>query len=199
MSLRYDFRFQGEAICTLDALQLLGDHNKENACAALSVAKYLDVENVACEEGLRNFTGLPHRLEFVREVDGVKYYDDSFSSAPPATKVAVRAFESPKLMICGGYDRGLDLKEMVDALMDATIKHRILIGQTAKAIASLLDQRDINDYEIVDGTIEEAVRAAKSVAVAGDVVILSPGCASFDMFKNFSERGKKFQEVVRQL
>lgn len=195
----HDFCYKGEAIVPLEALRLRGDHNKENACAALSVAKYMGVENVACEKGLRDFTGLPHRLEFVDEKEGVEYYDDSFSSATPATIVALSAFEQPKVLICGGYDRGLSYEDFAAELAQHPPKIALLIGQTREQLAREFTAHGIS-HEVCDETDMTAIvrRAAKHTS-AGDIVLLSPGAASFDMFTDFSDRGNKFQRAVGEL
>ncbi len=196
----HDFCYKGEAIVPLEALQLRGDHNKENACAALSVAKYMGVENAACEKGLRDFTGLPHRLEFVREFDGVSYYNDSFSSAPAATIAAIKSFTSPEILIVGGIDKGADFAKLKMTLgVHDNIKKILLIGEINRRLFDELDRFNV-DAELCDAkTMAEIVQSARKSAEPGDVVILSPACASFDMFRNFYDRGDQFRSIVSKL
>ena len=190
-----DFYFGEQKICSAAVLNLPGAHNQENALAAISAVYHL-VDHQAIEQGLSNFKGLPHRLELVRTLEGISYYDDSFSSATPALEVAVKAFSSPIILIAGGYDRGLDYTELgVFLNSQSNLKKVILIGQTKTKIAQYLPD---NLYEFAE-TLESAVTSARSISAAGDVVLLSPGCASFDMFKDFKDRGEKFQTIVKGL
>lgn len=189
-------------ICPLAALQLIGAHNIENACAAISVAKVYNLSNEIIETGLRQFRGLPHRLEFVREVDGVKYYNDSFSSSAPATVAAIRSFELPEILIIGGIDRGGNFIEIANAIAEQNnIKTVIIIGEIREKLAKIIGDINPNlSIEISDlQTMQSIVNLAKSHATPGDVIVLSPGCASFDMFKDFYDRGDQFRSVVNQL
>lgn len=218
----------------LNCLQIPGDHNKENLEAAIAaIAAYfktdinslLGNDNVfeAMKEGVTNFQGLPHRIQFVRELNGVKYYDDNYSSAFPATDVAIAAFENnPVILIAGGKNRGLDLTPIKERFFSAkNLKKIILIGETRFMLA---EGEDPEKYIIKD-TLEEAVLAAKELAekiysdeesnfdlcipctehaktgeeVKKPIVLMSPGAASFDMFKNFEDRGRQYQEIVNNL
>lgn len=186
----------------LDALQLPGAHNVENACAGISAALRF-VDNYALiEKGLRDFEGLPHRLEFVRELDQVKFYNDSFSSAPGATVAAIRAFTAPEIVILGGIDKGADFSELAETIKVASnVKQLIIIGDIRDKLSKfLLEQgvtQPINSTDV--RTMPEIITLARNYAAAGDIVILSPGCASFDMFKDFYDRGTQFRELVRGL
>lgn len=195
---------QGERICGVENIQIPGAHNIENVCAAatavLSYDAGIDFESIAA--GLREFTGLPHRLKYIREVDGVKYFDDNYSSAPGATIAALKAFSEPEVLIAGGYDKGVGFSELAKAISgQRNIKRVLLIGQTRRAIAAELDIVGKSDiYELSDETtLGPIVQRARSLAEAGDVVVMSPGCASFDMFKNFSDRGDQFIQLVEEL
>jgi UDP-N-acetylmuramoylalanine--D-glutamate ligase len=211
----------------LDELQIPGEHNKENAEAALlavanffnqSLEEFLDDENIfeSVKNGIKNFKGLPHRIEFVRELNGVRYYDDNFSAAYPATDVAIRTFENdPTILIAGGKDRHLDLTDYKNRLSTAkNLKKIILIGEIKEILAK---DEDPEKYEFAD-TLEEAVNKAKTYAEkivedtssnydlclpvtkpAHPVVLMSPGAASFDMFKNFKDRGEQYQNLVNNL
>lgn len=195
--------YQGEhKICSIGALQLVGPHNIENACAAISVAKIYNLADADIEKGLRAFKGLPYRIEFVRDVNGVSYYNDSFSSSTPAVLAAVNSFTQPKVLIVGGVDRGGDFSAIAKAVADdATIKAVIVIGEIKDKLSQiLLDEKPtahIKKSSLL--TMVEIVDLAATYAESGDVVILSPGCGSFDMFKNFSDRGDQYNEAVRDL
>lgn len=180
------------------SIKLPGAHNQENAAAAIAAVRGFGVGDDAIRQGLSAFEGLPHRLEKVRELDGVTFYNDSFSSAPSATVAAVKSFTQPEIIIVGGTDKGADFSELHTALQEATnVKMVILIGEIRHKLADIL--HDIN-YEISDvRTMAEVVSVARSYAASGDVVILSPACASFDMFKSFYDRGDQFREVVKSL
>lgn len=194
------FKINDRAICPVDALQLIGDHNIENACAALSVALYLGVDNESIENGLRSFEGLPHRLEFVREHEGVAYYNDSFSSAPSASVAAVRAFSRPEILILGGIDKGADFAALTATLQEKqNIKQVIVIGEIRQKLAALLAEAGVAVAICDARTMPEIVDQARRSAAVGDVIILSPGCASFDMFKDFYDRGTQFREYVESL
>lgn len=193
---------KGEVICSLDVLQLIGQHNVENACAAITVARAYDLTIDAIEQGLRNFKGLPHRLELVRKYNGVDYYNDSFSSAPPATVAAVKSFEQPEILIVGGIEKGGDFSILIDTLKARTnIKEVLLIGQTRQSLLAQMQAAGMSTkITVLDAqTMPEIVGYATQAAVSGDVVVLSPGSASFDMFKDFYDRGDQFRNVVNSL
>lgn len=197
-----NFCVQGQQICSVSALQIPGAHNVENACAAISAARALGVDAAAVEAGLRAFTGLPHRIKFIRDVDGVRYFDDNYSSAPGATIAAVRAFSEPEILIAGGYDKHIQFDELAAAVAaQPNIKKVILIGQTRMKIAAALDSVGKSDLYVLsdDTSLRPIVEMAKTFATAGDVVIMSPGCASFDMFRNFGDRGDQFIALVEGL
>lgn len=195
---------QGKQICELEKVQIPGQHNLENVCAAITAVLSYDPNTSfdAIAQGLSSFTGLQHRLKFIRELDGVKYYDDNYSSAPGATIAAMRAFTEPEVLIMGGYDKGVEFMALATATAtQANVKRVILIGQTKNKIATALDAAGRSDvYELSDeSALGPIVEKARSIAAPGDVVIMSPGCASFDMFKNFSDRGDQFIQLVEGL
>ena len=193
----------------LDSLNVPGEHNKENAEAALTaVAEFLgislneliDNNFDKLKKALQNFKGLPHHIEFVRNVNGVDYYDDSFSASYPSLEVAIKSFPNKKVvLIAGGKDRGLDLTPMKRTIFDAiNLEKAILIGETRMKLA---DGEDENKFILADDfemAIKIAKELAESVAKNGEktVVLLSPGAASFDMFKDFYDRGDKFRQIV---
>jgi len=197
-----EFIQNGELICSTELLQLIGYHNVENACAAITVARANGVTIDAIEEGLRSFKGLPHRIEFVRNVEGVDYYNDSFSSAPGATVAAVKSFTQPEIVILGGVDKGADFNELADTLSKRNnIKELVIVGEIKQKLAEILNSKSANlKVSVLEAkTMDEIVQYAKSVAVSGDVILLSPGCASFDMFKDFYDRGDQFKNIVNKL
>lgn len=198
------FFIQNTPICSVDTLQLVGQHNVDNACAAMSAVLAYDptTDFEALKTGLKSFTGLPHRLKFIRELDGVRYYDDNYSSAPGAAIAAIRSFTEPEIVILGGYDKKVDFGELAEAVAaQSNIKQLILMGQTRGRLSVALTAVGMADrYEVIDETtLESIVARARELAEPGDVVIMSPACASFDMFKNFSDRGDQFIKLVEEL
>ncbi len=190
------FYFGDQKICATDVMRIPGDHNKENACAAIAAAWQWVQDPAIIEKGLSEFEGLPFHIELIRELDGVKYYNDSFSTAPAATRVALKAIPDPTLLIAGGYDRGYNYKEMADVILEQqNVKKVLLIGQTGPKIAEYLPKEL---YEIKDD-FHDTVNRARELAEGGDAVLLSPGFASFGMFPNFTVRGQQFTELVEQL
>jgi UDP-N-acetylmuramoylalanine--D-glutamate ligase len=189
------------AIAKTEEVSLIGGHNLENICAAITATWEYSKNVRAVQYAIKDFSGLPHRLEFVRELGGVKYYNDSYSSAPSATIAAIRSFTNPEILICGGFDRGLDYTELAKAIAEQkNVKKVLLIGNTKEKIATALNEVGFADYEIVATTdLSEIVTFARQSASSGDVILLSPGCASFDMFKNFQERGEQFKKIVESL
>lgn len=185
-------------LCDTAAVLLPGAHNLENACAAISAAYRFTQDPMAIETGLRSFTGLPHRLKFIREVDGVSYYDDSIATTPGSAIAAVRAFTQPKFLILGGKAKGADYDELVE-LCRATDTHVLTIGSNGPSIATLCRKAHVAVTELGAATMAEAVQAAHREATEGSVVILSPAAASFDMFKNYADRGEQFTQAVERL
>lgn len=198
------FFVQNEQICSLDALRIPGWHNVENACAAITaVLTDNKLETIAqIETGLRRFAGLPHRLKFIREVRGVSYFDDNYSSAPGAAIAALRSFTQPEILILGGYDKGADFTELAQAIAaQPNIKKCLLMGSTRHDIAAALNAVGRSALvELEDESmLEPIIKRAQNIAEPGDVIVMSPGCASFDMFKNFTDRGDQFIRLVEGL
>ncbi len=184
-----------EKIMDTDKVLLKGDHNKGNILGAILVAKVYGVKNEIIEKTLMEFKGAPHRIEFVRKINGVEYYNDSKGTNPDSTDVALKAFKNI-ILIAGGYDKKSDFYEMLKNNKDA-IKKMILLGATKDKLKNEGEKLNI-PYHVVDD-LEEAVNFAYKTAKKDDVVLLSPACASWDMFKNYEERGDKFKELVRNL
>ena len=189
------------AVAKVDEVGLIGQHNLENICAAITAAWQYTQNVTAIQYAIKDFKGLPHRLEFVREVRGVKYYNDSYASAPPAMEAALKSFIQPEIIICGGYDRGLDYTELATAIAaQNNVKKILLMGQTQQKIADALTEVGFYKFEILNnGDFKDYIQKASNIAEPGDVIILSPGCASFDMFKNFQDRGEQFKKIVEGL
>ena len=196
-----NFCVQGGAICSVGTLRLVGVHNQENACAAISAARTIlpEITDEAIAEGLRNFTGLPHRLKFVREVNSVRYYDDSISTTPGSALAALRSFSASKIIILGGSDKGADYREVVEACRE-TGAQVVAIGQTGPKIAELCAEIGVYCRRYTAGDMKEIVRGIHDdVARPGDVVLLSPASASFGMFQNYADRGDQFVSAVEDL
>lgn len=195
------FWFGETRICSIDALQLPGVHNLDNACAAITAAWKWVKDPSTIQAGLSSFIGLPHRLRIVRTVNDVAYYDDSIATTPGATIAAIAAFDQPKILILGGSDKGADYKHLAQRVAESNVAHVILIGDEAPKIEKALKKAKYKHYSNLGSqtTMSEVVAHAHSLAQAGDVVLLSPSCASFGMFKNYSDRGDQFIDAVNAL
>jgi len=187
----------------LNTLIIPGEHNRMNGEAAILAVQAVGVEDTeVIKRGLGVFDGLPHRLKFVREVGGVKYYDDSISTTPGSAMAAIRAFVEPKVLILGGSSKGADFGELAGVVRDGGVKKIILVGPEGEKIGQAMANVGYDDVvrvEEVPYDMAEAVRLARDVAEDGDVVILSPACASFDSFANYAERGDRFVAAVEVL
>lgn len=182
-----------------DAFALPGRANLENLAAAVTVAGYFGVKDDAIEGRLPEFRALPHRLELIAELSGVRWYNDSKATTPEAAIAAIEAFDQPVIIIAGGYDKHTPFDELGRKIARKA-KAAILIGQTARKIAEVIEAAAQNkaQLEIVD-SLEIAVKHAGQFATSGDVVLLSPACASYDMFDNYEHRGREFVELVRKI
>lgn len=191
-----NFYYGEQPICPVDTLRILGVHNQDNACAAIAAAWPWVQDNEAIARGLASFEGLPYRNQFVRELDGVSYFNDSYSTAAAAIDVALNALARPTVLIAGGYDRGFNYDHVADVIAaHEQIKKVLLIGQTGAKVAVHLAE---GTYELAND-LQQAVNRAHELASEGDAVLFSPGFASFDMFKDFNDRGRQFTELVEQL
>jgi UDP-N-acetylmuramoylalanine--D-glutamate ligase len=178
-----------------DGLRLPGPHNRENAVAALAAAAAAGAEPEKAIAGLAGFAGLPHRAEEVGRVCGVTFVDDSKATNPGAALRSLLGFPSPLVWIAGGRDKGLDFRELAEAAGER-VRAAVLIGEAAAALERALAGRvDLHRA----ASLEEAVRCAAGLAAAGDVVLLSPACASHDQFRSFEERGERFRAAVAEL
>jgi UDP-N-acetylmuramoylalanine--D-glutamate ligase len=190
-------RVEFDARDPLPAEPLLpGVHNRENAAAATAAARAAGIDDAAIAEALRGFAGVPHRLELVAEIGGVRYVNDSKATNTGAARRAVAAFDAPLRIILGGSHKGEPFHTLVEALRGRAAGV-YLIGESASDIAAVLDAAGIS--YTWSGELEAAVRAAAAEARAGEIVLLSPACASYDQFGNFEERGEAFRRLVEEL
>jgi UDP-N-acetylmuramoylalanine--D-glutamate ligase len=190
---------QNIVICKTDEVKLLGKHNLQNVCAAVTAVWQITQDIEAIRSVATTFTGLEHRLELVGEVAGVKYYDDSFGTTPETAAVAVEAFEQPKVLILGGSDKGATFEKLAQTVKENNVKKVILIGVMAPKIETALRAAGYEHTVKGGETMDEIVKTAQSAAGPGDIVLLSTACASFDMFKNYQDRGDQFKQAVRAL
>lgn len=186
-------KLQDEFSMRIDELSLMGTHNVANSLAASIAGKLLNISNESIRHSLMTFQAVEHRLETFAEIDGVKYINDSKATNVNATYYALESMKQPTVWIVGGKDKGNDYSE-IEELVKKKVKAIICMGlDNAKIIDFFKDKKDI----IVDtASIEDAVKAAKSIAEKGDAVLLSPCCASFDLFNSYEHRGKLFKEEV---
>lgn len=180
-------------------IKLPGLHNVENYMAAFAAVMDIVGENV-CRRVAAEFGGVEHRIELVREKDGVRYYNDSIASSPSRSIAGLKSFEEKVILIAGGYDKHIPY-DVLGPVICERVKKLVLVGATSPKIKeAVLDSADEQKPEIYEyGDFETAIRAAAALAESGDVVILSPASASFDLFKNFMERGERFREIVNSL
>ncbi len=188
-----------QEIMSADEILLPGKHNWENVCAAVMAASLAGVSKTAMVSVLRTFKGLEHRLELVKEVRGVKYYDDSFSTTPETAMAAIDSFDGPEILILGGSSKGSDFTALGTMVsLRPNIRAVIGIGKEWERIKEHITNKELNMVEGLQ-SMAEVVKTASQLAQPGDIVLLSPACASFGMFKNYKERGEQFKQAVRQL
>lgn len=182
-------------------MKLRGEHNCENACAAIAATLELAPEDVIIDT-IKSFGGVTHRLEFVRRIDGVEWYNDSIGTSPTRTIAGLNSFEEKIVLIAGGYDKHLDYTPIAKPIVD-NVSKLVLMGATApkieKAVRDELEKEGKTMPIYNCSSLEEAVSKAKEVMEKGEIVLFSPASASFDLFKNFEERGDKFKEIVNKL
>ena len=184
-------------ICETDKLKIIGEHNWENAMAAIACALFFKVPADVLREALYSFEPVEHRIEYVRTVGGVKYYNDSKGTNPDASIKAVNAMTTQTYLIGGGYDKNSEYDEWIESF-DGKIKCLLLMGQTREKIAACAEKHGFKNYRFVE-SMEEAVKYCAGNALPGETVLLSPCCASWGMFKDYEERGRIFKDLVRAL
>lgn len=184
-------------ICRVDEIKILGTHNLENVLAAAAICFCAGIDARVIGDTIRNFGGVEHRIEFCRELNGVKYYNDSKGTNVDAAVTAIKALEKNIILIAGGDGKGQDFDPFLGEFR-GRIKHLILIGRDGRLIAEAADRAGFSNYSY-GSDMEECVIKAHSMAEPGDSVILSPACASWDMYKNYEIRGNHFKECVNNL
>ncbi|MEX1055555.1 MAG: UDP-N-acetylmuramoyl-L-alanine--D-glutamate ligase, partial [Rhodothermales bacterium] len=185
-----------EVLMRAEEISLQGRHNLYNTLAAAVAARVMEVRSDAVRESLMSFEGVPHRLEFVRELDGVRYVNDSKATNVNAVWYALESFREPVVLIAGGRDKGNDYSSLKPLLREKA-RAVIAIGESASKVAAELGP-EVRQHAEAE-TMEDALRYARLFAEPGDVVLLSPACASFDMFENYEERGEVFKRLVNDL
>lgn len=184
-----------EIVSTLKDLKIIGVHNIENTLASVAVGGICDIPPRLMREVISEFRGIPHRMEFVKEIEGIKFINDSKGTNVGATIKSIESFNEPIILIAGGKDKGNDYLPL-KPLIEDRVKFLILIGEAKKKMASVMNGfRNILNAE----SFEEAVNEAFDKAEKGDVVLLSPACASFDMFRDYEDRGEQFRKIVESL
>ncbi len=187
--------YYDEKIIDLKDIKLIGVHNYENIMAAIMVVKELGISNEFIIKVLKEFKGVEHRIEFVRELNGVKYYNDSKATNIKATQIALSSFKTPVIILLGGLDRGHDFFELKDYMK--YVKHIVALGECRNRVEEFANKLGIPCTNVE--TMKEAVPAAFEVAEKGDTVLLSPASASWDQYKKFEDRGDEFKELVNNL
>ena len=183
--------YKGKKIIDTKEIILKGMHNYQNIMAAIIVAKYYGVEDEIIKKVVKDFKGVEHRLEFIRELDGKKYYNDSKATNLVSTEIALKSFDQDTLLILGGYERGQDFKELIPYLDN--VKVILAIGENRERV-----KKELSNYNvIVNETLKEAMKNIKDYDV--DIVLLSPASASWDQYKKFEERGEEFKNIVNNL
>ncbi len=188
--------FRDEFIVSLDDIVLPGAHNLENILSAVAACKLYDVPNESIRKVLSTFAGVKHRTQFVKEVEGRKFYNDSKATNSLATKSALNAFAGPTILLAGGLDRGNDFDDLIPYLKN--VSTLIVFGETAQKLAETGRKAGIESIITVDN-VEKAVPVAYEHSQPGDVILLSPACASWDQYRTFEERGDMFIQAVHML
>ena len=184
-------------ICGSDELKIPGAHNLENALAAAAISYFAGVEPKVIAETLRTFAGVEHRIEACGQIDGVRFFNDSKGTNPDAAIKAIEAMKENIILIAGGYDKKADFTEFVEAF-DGRVKQAVLLGETAEKIKKTAEEHGFDKVHICSD-MAGCVDKAWELAEEGDVILLSPACASWDMYKSFEQRGEDFKGCVRHL
>lgn len=177
---------------------LRGNHNLENIGAAITASYIAGVDVETISTAVKNFKGLEHRLEFIRKINNVFYYNDSFSTTPDTTIAAIQSFSEPIVLLIGGSEKGADYEGLSEVISSSSVKAVISIGKTATRIIDKITNKNINIIKEIK-TMTQAIEIAQTLASSGDIVILSPASASFDNYKNYKDRGDQFKQKVLSL
>ena len=186
-----------QMVCNINELRILGKHNYENVMAAVGIAVAMGIPMEYIRKTLLKFKAVEHRIEFVETINGVTYYNDSKGTNPDASIRAVQAMRCPTILIGGGYDKKLPFDELIEAF-EGKVKCLVLLGQTKEQFAETARRHGFTNIIMTD-SLKEAVSVSSKEAVPGDVVLLSPACASWGMFDNYEQRGNLFKEYVREM
>jgi len=186
-----------QVVCNVNELHILGKHNYENVMAAVGIAVSLKIPMDIIRSAVLNFRGVEHRIEFVETINGVTYYNDSKGTNPDASIRAVQAMRCPTILIGGGYDKKIPFDDLIKAF-DGKVKGLVLLGQTREQFAETARRYGFENI-IMAENLREALELSTKQAVSGDVVLLSPACASWGMFDNYEQRGRLFKEYVREM
>jgi UDP-N-acetylmuramoylalanine--D-glutamate ligase len=195
-SVVYGTADDNRTICVADEIAIPGPHNLENALAATAIAMCMEVPPPVIRHTLRTFKGVEHRIEKVRELDGVTYINDSKGTNVDSTLKAIATMMKPTVMILGGYDKHVDMTRLCQAIPGSQIQKVVLIGDTAMQIQKGLDEAGFAAYCHAGHDFEKAILMARDMARPGWNVLLSPACASFDMFADYEQRGRAFKSIV---
>lgn len=196
-SIYYAVSGRAEKVIDVNELNILGIHNYENVMAATGIALSMGVPMEKIRETLKVFQAVEHRIEYVTEINGVRYYNDSKGTNPDAAIKGIQAMNRPTYLIGGGYDKQSEYDEWIESF-DGKVKKLVLIGQTREKIAECAKAHGFSEVVLCD-SLEEAIDVCHENAKSGEAVLLSPACASWGMFKNYEERGRIFKEYVRNL
>ncbi len=201
----HHIKIGNKTICGVADIALKGRHNLQNVCAAIAATwNIIGHDTSVIKKVVKNFTGLPHRLEIIAEHNDVTYVDDSFGTNPATAIVAIEAFEQPKVVILGGSDKNTPFGDLARTLVQSNIRHIVAIGEMGPKILEVIQAQPGGNnisYDLLgtDRSMEDIVLKATNKAQAGDIVLLSPACASFDMFKDYKDRGEQFKRAVLAL
>jgi UDP-N-acetylmuramoylalanine--D-glutamate ligase len=191
-------------VIDVENIGIPGQFNVGNALAAVAIAVAAGADPAVLEEPLSEFKGVEHRLEYVLEHNGAKYYNNSKATNSKATVMALNSFKDPVVLIAGGLDRGSDMMELLP-LFQERVKAVVALGETREKIAKVAELAGLKQIKVVDNeddaaqTLTAAVQEASRLAAPGDIVLLSPACASWDMFASYEERGRIFKEAAHNL
>jgi UDP-N-acetylmuramoylalanine--D-glutamate ligase len=196
----YQSAGEDKIVCDLNDIKLQGGHNIGNILAAVAAVSVYGIAPEKICEAIKNFKGVPHRLEFVREIDGVKYVNDTAATMPDAAIAGINSFSKSVILIAGGMDKNLDFKEFAKAVSEKVKKVVFLKGDATEKMKAELKKIDAeNKIDSEFDNLKDAILRAKNISGPGDVILFSPGATSFNMFKNEIDRGDKFREAVEKL
>lgn len=192
-----DLYYNDELVMPVKELSLSGEHNEYNALFTIAVCRLLGVEVGIIKKALKTFRGVPHRIEFVKELKGAKYYNDSKSTNTASTITAIRSMKEPTVLIIGGCDKGEDFKELITEIKNSKVVHTIITGATRLKILKSALENGLTEITLVPN-FNMAVKCAKQLAKSNQTVLFSPACSSFDEFSNFEERGNAFIKAISE-